>query len=113
MAGPIGSTEIAERHQSKPDTPNRNYTAAITETARDLAGKRDPDEYPGRDIWTTRPILTGSKGEWDLTTYGRVLAVFIDGEQWQLNTRRISDREFQEVFDELNLPQGIFVEQVD
>lgn len=107
--GPISSVEMGDRYQSKWDTPDRRPVAGITEAARDLAGARDVEDFSGRDIWVDRPLLKGDKENWELTVYGKFLAVFIEGDRRGLNSNWISDEEFKEVYDYLGFPEEIFI----
>ncbi|MHB9285953.1 hypothetical protein ACKVMT_02805 [Halobacteriales archaeon Cl-PHB] len=71
--GPLSSKEIAQQLH---DT--RDYTAAVTRLARDLAGVESGSTQRGIDIWTERPLLVGDPEEWDTTAYGEAAAHALD-----------------------------------
>lgn len=67
-AKPISAEDIADELATAKD-----WQSGVTELARDLAGQRDPEEYPERDIWTDRPLLEETSDRWETTTYGDAL----------------------------------------
>lgn len=106
--GPVASSEIARAYRDKPGTPERQPTAGVTELARDLAGERDVQENPGREIWSERPILIGDKDGWDLTPYGTVLYEFVSNDR-NLTKDTVTEELIEQVFVELEIPEASYL----
>lgn len=93
--GPGSSGELAARLDD-------DRVAGITETARDLAGTRDPSASP-RDVWTERPLLTGDTDSWDTTPYGEAVG-YVACEQWDYGaTHFLPEDVFEAVKGDLSL----------
>lgn len=72
----------------------RKHQGAVTESAADLAGNKDPDERPGK-VWDDLPILEGRADGWDLTIYGGLLAEHMFGSHLGIGIRDITEKHVQ------------------
>jgi len=88
------SLEIAKQC-SKPE-----HQGGVTETAADMAGKKDPDERSGK-VWDDMPILEGGADGWTLTTYGGLLAEDMFGGHLGIGVRDITDEHVQLLVEKL------------
>lgn len=68
----------------------REHQASVTETARDMAGEREPADRPGK-VWVDRPLLAGDPSGWTLTDYGRLLAEHLFDGHHGLGVRELTE----------------------
>lgn len=109
--GDSSSREIANE-LSKKEGNSRDWTAGVTESARDLAGQRSTDEYPRREIWNDHPLLNGDSHNWSLTPFGKALVEYQHAHENQKSPslHSLPSEIMEELISEFNLPHGMYVE---
>lgn len=109
--GDSSSREIADE-LSQVEGSDRDWTAGVTESARDLAGQRSIDEHPEREIWSNHPLLNGNPDSWSLTSFGKALTerqrAYENNELSSLHS--LPSEIIEELISEFDLPHGIYAE---
>ena len=107
--GADSSRNIARNIQTDMQKPRRDWTAGVTEVARDLAGQRTPQERIEREIWNEHPLLQGSSERWNTTDYGYILGTYLSNQdQHMIFLDDYSDSLISRVVAEFDLPHEVY-----